>query len=391
MRTEKIGDNYWIVSVPRDQDDEQGDNVVSEMETKLLGKNFCQRISKFDVPNFRIGTYDSLMTLSDELKKVDTYVEAQLKKIANQFWKVTDKKTETVIPIEVNKTQSNPEEYLNNFIWESGHYSVRKPLSELTETIQAEVGKIEEDLRIKTQAYSSVEQILNKATKDESGSLLTKDLTNILKNFQPIETEYMTTVFVVVPRNDIKTFENSYETFTEYVVPRSATPVADDDQFTLFSVVTFKQFVEDFKVKARKMKFTVRKHEPNLSLDNDKKEELAKQLSKRKKDLQRFCKANYAEVFMAWVHLKAIRIYVESVLRFGLPARFRAVVIEPSKKNEKKLRKALDDMYKDLLGQEVGEIDTDDKNAITLLGNEEFFAYVFLEMFIEHNPAVKKS
>jgi len=88
--------------------------------------------------------------------------------------------------------------------------------------------------------------------------------------------------------------------------------------------------------------------------------------------------------------LKAIRIYVESVLRFGLPARFRAVVLEPNKKNEKRLRKTLDDMYKDLLGQEgdiMGELDS---NAISLIGNDEFYAYVFLEAFVEHNPTIKK-
>jgi len=80
---------------------------------------------------------------------------------------------------------------------------------------------------------------------------------------------------------------------------------------------------------------------------------------------------------------------VESVLRFGLPARFRAVVIEPDKKNEKKLRKALDDMYKDLLGLEVGDMtDEEKKNAMSVIGNDEFFAYVFLELFIEHE--VKK-
>jgi len=259
---------------------------------------------------------------------VDSYVEAQLKKISNHYWKVTDKKNDTVIQI----NQVNPEQYLNNFVWDSAHYSVRKPLSELTENIQAEVGKIEEDLRIKAQAFASIESVLNKAQKDESGSLLTKDLTNILKNVEIVETEYMTTLFVVVPRNEVKNFEKEYETFTEYVMPRSAVNIAEDEQYVLYTVITFKQFVEDFKVKARKLKFTVRKHEPNLSLDTEKREELNKQLHKRKKDLNRFCKTNYAEVFMAWVHLKAIRIYVESVLRFGLPARFRAVVIEPNKK-----------------------------------------------------------
>jgi len=314
------------------------------------------------------------------LKKVDTYVEGQLKRISSYYWKVTDKRDDVVIHF----NHVRPDDYLKAFVWDSAHYSVRKQLSEITENIQAEVGKIEEDLRIKVQAFTSVEAVLNKVHKDESGSLLTRDLTNILKNIEILETDYLVTLFVVVPRNEVKMWDREYETFTPYVMPRSAMELAEDQDYVLYSVITFKQFVDDFKLKARELKFTVRKHEPNSSLDQEKRDELNKTLDKRKKDLNRFCKTNYGEVFMAWVHLKAIRIYVESVLRFGLPARFRAVVIEPGKKNEKKLRKALESMYKDLLGQEGGEMEFD-KSALSVLGGmDDFYPYVYLDLFIEH-------
>jgi len=235
MKLEKFGQSYWLVSVPRGQEDEEGDQVISDMGN-LVKKGLVAKISKFDVPNFRIGTYDSLMTLSDELKKVDIYVEAQLKKISVQYWKVTDKKDDLVI--QVNQTQ--PDDFLYGFSWDGNQYSVRKPLSELTEFIQSEVGKIEEDLRVKTQAYTTVESILNKATKDESGSLLTKDLTNILAKEQLIETDYMTTILVVIPETEQKTFLSKYEFFSEGVLPQSAEVINDDGQFVLYKVVCFK-------------------------------------------------------------------------------------------------------------------------------------------------------
>jgi len=389
MRQEKIGQNFWLVSVPREESDETGERVIDVMRSRLEEKGLCQSISKFEVPNFRIGTYDSLMTLSDDLKKVDTYVEGQLKRIATYYWKVTDKKDDVVIHF----NHVRPDDYLKAFVWDSAHYSVRKQLSEITENIQSEVGKIEEDLRLKVQAFTSVETVLNKVHKDETGSLLTRDLTNILKTptVNILETDYLITLIVVVPRNDIKIWEREYETFTDYVMPRSAQVIADDTDYFLITIVTFKQFVDDFKLKAREFKFTVRKHEPNSSMDQERRDELQKTLDKRKKDLNRFCKTNYGEVFMAWVHLKAIRVYVESVLRFGLPARFRAVVIEPPKKGVKKLRKALDTMYKDLLGQEERDGPTElDSKALSILGGqEEFYAYVYLELFIEHEQHEK--
>lgn len=42
----------------------------------------------------------------------------------------------------------------------------------------------------------------------------------------------------------------------------------------------------------------------------------------------RLAKTNFSEVFSSWLHLKALRIFVESVLRYGLPPDFTAAVIE---------------------------------------------------------------
>jgi len=137
-----------------------------------------------------------------------------------------------------------------------------------------------------------------------------------------------------------KNWIRTYESLTYYVLPRHYEKIGEDSDYFLFAIVTIKRFVDDFKAAARDKRFTVRKHEPTVTINEDKKEELTKQLEKRKKDLKRFCKINYGEVFKSWVHLKAVRIYVESVLRFGLPARFRAVSIEPSPKAEKKIKES---------------------------------------------------
>jgi len=58
----------------------------------------------------------------------------------------------------------------------------------------------------------------------------------------------------------------------------------------------------------------------------------------QQKKLIRWCKVNFAEGFTAWIHLKAVRAFVESVLRFGLPINFQAILMEIHKKgNEKKI------------------------------------------------------
>lgn len=59
----------------------------------------------------------------------------------------------------------------------------------------------------------------------------------------------------------------------------------------------------------------------------------------------RWLKVNFSECFCAWVHVKALRVFVESVLRYGLPVNFQAILIHPNKKSQKKLRDVLNQLY----------------------------------------------
>lgn len=51
--------------------------------------------------------------------------------------------------------------------------------------------------------------------------------------------------------------------------------------------------------------------------------------------LVRWCKAHFGELYAGWIHLKVIRSFVESVLRYGLPVDFLSVIIEPVMRYEK--------------------------------------------------------
>jgi len=45
-------------------------------------------------------------------------------------------------------------------------------------------------------------------------------------------------------------------------------------------------------------------------------------------ELVRITKSAFADAFQAWAHLKALRVFVESVLRYGLPPEFVSAVIK---------------------------------------------------------------
>jgi hypothetical protein len=48
-----------------------------------------------------------------------------------------------------------------------------------------------------------------------------------------------------------------------------------------------------------------------------------------------------AQAFSAWIHICAVRLFVESILRYGLPPKFLAALMKPAQKTIPKLRKVL--------------------------------------------------
>lgn len=66
---------FWIISLPNSA---IGTHGLEDLKAKI--RNFSSRVQKFNIPNLRVGTLDSLMALSDDLIKKDTYMELTTKK-----------------------------------------------------------------------------------------------------------------------------------------------------------------------------------------------------------------------------------------------------------------------------------------------------------------------
>jgi len=86
--------------------------------------------------------------------------------------------------------------------------------------------------------------------------------------------------------------------------------------------------------------------------------------------------------FNAWLHLKCIQCFVESILRYGLPRNFIAILILPKKGSEKKLIKLLCKHFMKDLGGDFNDIEDDGAmaNEEKALGNEKFFPFVHLDV-----------
>lgn len=354
----------------------------------------------FAVPDLKVGTLDSLMSLSDELSKVSAYVESVTRKVAQQreeAWEEGDAggaggaATLTVS----GRTMQN---YLTMFKWDDAKYSTSHPLKALVALIHSQVGKLDEELKVKASDYQQVMHSIAASERGRQGNLLQRDLASIVKPEHITQTEFLTTLFVAVPSAQDKNFHAEYEKLTEFVLPRSAKVVASDSEYTLYSVQIFKVRAEEFANLGRERKFFVREFDveafaaeqdaiASAAADGKAAPDSAKTLEaekeRQKNNLMRFCNVNFSEAFVAWTHLLAIRVFVESVLRYGLPTNFQAVLLAPRKGKEKRLRSALDELYCHLGGAAniFAASAADDEAAAA--ADEGFYPYVSLDVCVD--------
>lgn len=109
------------------------------------------------------------------------------------------------------------------------------------------------------------------------------------------------------------------------VVPRSCSLITSDDEFTLYAVTTFKKHSMEFIHKCRERKWTPRDFKYVEGGKEEERKEVDRVGADEKKlwgEALRLGRTGWSEGVMVWVHVLALRVFVETVLRYGLPLDF---------------------------------------------------------------------
>lgn len=76
---------YWLVSLPLL---ETADRTWNLLQNKTTYETDLAINYRFEIPELRVGTLDSLMVLSDDLVKVNALVESVVNKIRRQLYEM---------------------------------------------------------------------------------------------------------------------------------------------------------------------------------------------------------------------------------------------------------------------------------------------------------------
>ncbi|EFA06700.2 V-type proton ATPase subunit C isoform X4 [Tribolium castaneum] len=376
---------YWLISAPGDKTCQQTWETMNNLTSKQnnLSVNY-----KFHIPDLKVGTLDQLVGLSDDLGKLDAFVEQVTRKVSSYLGEVLEDQRDK---LQENLMANNTDlpTYLTRFQWDIAKYPIKQSLRNIADIISKQVGQIDADLKTKSTAYNNLKGNLQNLEKKQTGSLLTRNLADLVKKEHFIlDSEYLTTLLVIVPKSSFNEWNANYEKITDMIVPRSSQLITQDNEYGLYTVSLFKKVVEEFKLHARERKFIVRDFTYNEEELAAGKNEITKLVTDKKKQfgpLVRWLKVNFSECFCAWIHVKALRVFVESVLRYGLPVNFQAILIHPNKKTMKRLRDVLNQLYGHL--DSSAAISGSNADSVDIpglgFGQSEYYPYVYYKINVD--------
>ncbi|KAH0947945.1 hypothetical protein HN011_001483 [Eciton burchellii] len=379
---------YWLISAPGDKTCQQTWETMNNLTSKQhsLSVNY-----KFHIPDLKVGTLDQLVGLSDDLGKLDGYVEQVTRKVATYLGEVLEDQRDKLHE-NLMANNSDLPSYITRFQWDMAKYPIKQSLRNIADIISKQVGQIDADLKTKSTIYNNLKGSLQNLEKKQTGSLLTRNLADLVKKEHFIlDSEYLTTLLVIVPKSNFQDWYTSYEKVTDMIVPRSTQLITQDSEYGLFTVTLFKKVIDEFKLHSREKKFIVRDFIYNEEELAAGKNEITKLVTDKKKQfgpLVRWLKVNFSECFCAWIHVKALRVFVESVLRYGLPVNFQAILLHPHKKCARRLRDVLNQLYAHLdssaTSSTAAQHNQDNVDIPGLgFGQSDYFPYVYYKINVD--------
>ena len=362
-------DSYFIVSVPFVKGADQQVSSQFDYLRKQMGETE-KALRLFLIPSLKVGTLDSLMEASDELAKLDPQLEGLVLKQLSILEEITKKSRNSIGVIRVTNLQQEMQldTYLKSFGWNAAQFDTK-------ETVRALIGKLtqvvtgsEERIRSALQEFSETRQKVAAVERKGQGSLAVRPIGEFVskwcaaqKLIAPVDTALLSTLFVAVPNSTQKEWLSTYWQMDEFVCPKSNSVVSEDVEFTLNAVVMFKKTSDNFKVACRKLKCIVRELDPVDELTGVDVGQLKASQVAQSGSLSSLLSQQFSQCYVAWIHVKALRVFVESMLKYGLPPKFVPVLLAVDSKKEQAIRSKINQLYSDLktpLSYDENSLDT---------------------------------
>lgn len=210
---------------------------------------------------------------------------------------------------------------------------------------------IDNDIKSLNDNMNEVKNELNQLIKKDGNTLLTRDISDLIHsdpNIKPDQmfvevhkTQFLSTVVAIVHKTKADLFASQYEKLVRdseipAIVPQSLKylGIEDKEGNQLFRFVCLTSQIDNVMNRGRQEGHVFRK----FTYDYQKYQEELKQktvletsFDQQKHSLALRCFYAFSELFIALMHLKVMRAFIDGVLRFGIPPRFYIGILKPAR------------------------------------------------------------
>ena len=288
---------------------------------------------------------DTLFKINDDLMRDEQEIETFLKSLEKQLADLTKNNN---LQIKFRGALLEPKKAITEFTWDEGKYPNKsKTIADIMHKINEKYTETRKTIKAKTDDYNnSVNDLkLKKKSQNEALTLMKQDYRDLVsrsKN-EMKNTDYLCSMLCFVPTGKEKDFEANYMTLADgMVVPYSALRIdrGEDEKMQLYRVIVKKHKKDDFRVQCQsKLRITCKEYNEdelaNKPLEEKEIEKLANESTQKKHDLERHAESGYSEVFYALLHLKYLRLYVESCLKYTSGDYYSVMVYTPKEKEQR--------------------------------------------------------
>ena len=327
---------------------------------------------------------DTLFKLNDDLIRDEQEIESFLKALEKQLATLNS----NPVQIKFRGTLLEPKKAITEFTWDEGKYPNRsKTISDIMHKINEKYTETRKTIKAKTDDYNnSLNDLkMKKKGQNDALNLMKQDYRDlVIKSKSEMKTtDYLCTMLCFVPSGSEKNFLNTYMKLADgLVVPYSALRIdrGEDEKMQLYRVIVMKHIKDDFKVQCQsQLRIACREYdEEELSkkpMEEKEIEKLSNESTTKKHDLERHAESGYSEVFYALLHLKYLRLYVESCLKYTSGDYYSVMVYVPKDK-EQKLISIMIKTFNDT--KEQGWYGTKEE----LKENEDFYPFILVKISV---------
>lgn len=357
------------------------------LKTKVLANVDQKKIKDIDLSTTMkqlvTDNLDTLFKTNDDLMRDEIEIESFLKALEKQIMDLSPKHE---LHINMKSYSLNINEAISEFTWDDNKYPKNnKTIADIMNKINEKYSETRKTIKAKTDDYNNSLNDLKAKEKGKSEALTLmkqdyRDLVNKSKN-EMKTTDYLCTMLCFVPTGSEKFFLEKYQKLVDgMVVPYSALRIdrGEDEKMELYRVVVMKHCKDDFKNQCQgQLRVACREYdEEELSKKPAEEREievLQNQIKDKKANLIRIASSGYSEVYYALLHLKYLRLYVESCLKYTTGDYYSVVVFVPKEK-EQRLVSAMIKTFNDT--KEQGWYGTKEE----LKETEDFYPFILIKL-----------